>query len=85
MANGPENSLTRARGFFLQLAADSVKDVNREVDCDHISYARKAMIRSGMSLAIDGTWNIHQLFPHLQDIIEKYQQIFEGQLVPPSR
>ena len=71
--------------FFLQLAADSVEDVNREVDCDHISYARKAMIRSGMSLAIDGTWNIHQLFPHLQDIIEKYQQIFEGQLVPPSR
>ena len=70
--------------FFLQLAADSVEDVNREVDCDHLSYARKATIRSGMSLAIDGTWSVHQLFPHLQDIIGKYPQIFEGQSVPSS-
>ena len=41
--------------FFLQLATNSVEDVNREIDCDHISYARKNVIRLGMSLAIDGT------------------------------
>ena len=68
--------------FFLQLAVDAVEDVNREVDCDNISYVRETMIRSGMSLAIDGTWSIIQLFPHLQVIVGKYQQIFEGQLVP---
>ena len=42
-------------------AADSVEDVNREVDCDNISYAQKAMIRSGMALGLDGTWSVHQL------------------------
>ena len=68
--------------FCLQLDVDAVQDVNREVDCDNISYARKTMIRSDMSLAIDGTWSILQLFPHLQVIVGKYQQIFEGQLVP---
>ena len=41
--------------FFLQLAVYSVEDVNREVDCNHLSYPRKAMIRSCMSLDIDGT------------------------------
>ena len=51
--------------FFLQLAIDSVEDVNREVDCDNMSYARKAMIRSGMALGVDGIWIVHQLFPHL--------------------
>ena len=69
--------------FFLQLAADSVEDVNRELDCDNISYARKAMIRSGMSLALDGSWSVEQLFPHLQEIVGKYEQIFLGQHVPP--
>ena len=40
--------------FFLQLAADSVKDVNQEVDCDNISYARKAMLCCGLALGLDG-------------------------------
>ena len=30
------------------------------------------------------TWSVHQLFPHLQDIIGKYRQIFEGHSVPSS-
>jgi hypothetical protein len=62
------------------LAADSVEDVNREVDCDHLSYAIKAMIKSSMSLTIDGTWSVHQLFLHLQDIIGKYHQFFKGNM-----
>jgi hypothetical protein len=34
--------------FFLQLVADSVEDVNQEVDCDNISYSRNAIMRCGM-------------------------------------
>jgi hypothetical protein len=36
--------------FFLQLAADSVEDVNKEIDYNNMSYAMKAMIRCGMAL-----------------------------------
>jgi hypothetical protein len=50
-----EKLINPDKRFFLQLAVDAVEDVNREVDCDNIAYARKTMIRSGMSLAIDGT------------------------------
>jgi hypothetical protein len=62
--------------FFLQLAADSVEDVNQQVDYDNISYSRKAMIRCGMVLALDGTWSVAQLFPHLQEIVAKHLQYF---------
>lgn len=50
---------------FLQLAVNSVEDVNWKVNCNNISYARKTVIRSYMYLAIDGTCSIHQIFPHL--------------------
>ena len=68
--------------FFLQLAVDSVEDVNSQVCINGISYARKAMIRCGLALDIDGTWRIDQLFRHLQEIIARYQQYFDGQEVP---
>ena len=68
--------------FFLQLAADSIEDVNREVDCDNISYAQKAIIRSNMALDLDGTWSVHQLFPHLQELIAKHEPIFHGHHIP---
>ena len=67
--------------FFFQLVANSVEDVNREVDCD-ISYARKAMIRCGLALGLDGSWSVGQLFPHLQDIVAKHLQYFQGQELP---
>jgi hypothetical protein len=70
--------------FFLQLVADSVEDVNQEVDCDNISYSRKAMIRCGMALALDRTWSVTQLFPHLQEIVAKHLQYFQGQDVPDN-
>ena len=71
-----------AKRFFLQLATDSVEDVNREVDCDNISYTRKAIIRCGLALGLDGSWNVGQLFSHLQDIVAKHLQYFEGQELP---
>jgi hypothetical protein len=83
-ADGPwSGKLTNpGKRFFLQLAADSVEDVNKEVDYNNMSYARKAMIRCGMALDIDGSWSVNQLFPHLQDIVAKHVQYFQGQDVP---
>jgi hypothetical protein len=68
--------------FFFQLAADSIEDVNKEVDCNNMSYARKAMICCGMALNVDGSWSVNQLFPQLQDIVAKHVQYFQGQDVP---
>ena len=68
--------------FFLQLAADSVQDVNQQLDCDNMTYARKAMIRSGLALNVDGTWNVHQLFLHLQELLAKHEPYFLGQQIP---
>jgi hypothetical protein len=65
--------------FFLQLIVNSVEDVNQQVDSDNISYSRKTMIRCGMALVLDGTWSMAQLFPHLQKIVAKHLQYFQGQ------
>lgn len=39
---------------FLKLAADSVREVNALCDKNGVQYARKAMIRTGMSLNLNG-------------------------------
>ena len=70
--------------FFLLLAADSVEDVNRELDFDNMSYTRKAMICLGMALALHGTWSVQQLFPHLHLIVAKHEAIFKGRLYQPN-
>ena len=41
--------------FFLQLGVDAIEDVNRLVDFDNMSYARKTMIRCGLALGIAST------------------------------
>ena len=68
--------------FYLQLAADAVDDVNKEVDGLNMLYARKAMIRCGLSLDMDGTWTVQQLFPHLQEIICRHETSFRGVDLP---
>jgi hypothetical protein len=68
--------------FFLQLVDDTIEDVNKEVDCNNMSYAKKAKIHCGMALDVDGSWSINKLFPHLQDIVAKHIQYFQGQDVP---
>ena len=70
--------------FFLQLAANSVEDVNREVDCDNISYARKAMLCCGLALGLYGSWSVGQLFPYLQEITTEHLQYFQGKKCPIS-
>jgi hypothetical protein len=37
-----------------------------------LTYARKEMMRSGMSLNVNGLWEEAQLFPRLWEIIKKY-------------
>ncbi|KAG3156171.1 hypothetical protein PC128_g21935 [Phytophthora cactorum] len=64
--------------FFLELAVAAVGEVNQKRDESWISYARKAMMRCGLSLSVDGTWSTAQLFPHLQEIITRYPQEFAG-------
>ena len=69
--------------FFLQLAADSVRDVNVQRDANGLTYARKAMIRCGLALDVTGEWHIQQLSPQLQTIIAEHRNHFDGEPVPP--
>lgn len=70
--------------FFLKLAAESVREVNKQLDDNGMNYARKAMIRCGLSLKPDGTWYETQLSPELQQIIAKHRIHFDGQPVDPA-
>lgn len=67
--------------FFLQLATNAVREVNLQGDENGISYARKAMIRCGMSLNLNGNWEVPQLFPKLQNIVRKYRNHSDGEPV----
>ncbi|RLN91689.1 hypothetical protein BBJ28_00026100 [Nothophytophthora sp. Chile5] len=64
--------------FFLSLAAKAVQEGR---DTHGLTYARKVMIRCGLSLGMDGTWSIQQLFPHLQENVKKYPSHFDGEAV----
>lgn len=64
--------------FFLRLAADSVRQVNNQRDAEGISYARKAMIITGMALNTNGQWEESQLTPALQNIINKHRGEFDN-------
>ena len=75
--------LNPGKHFFLKLAAESVREVNKMRDTNGLTYAHKAMIRCGLSLNINGIWEISQLFPHLQEIIKENLDHFQGTSVPP--
>lgn len=70
--------------FYLELAASVTRMVNKDRDRDNVLYTRKAMIRCGMALNINGVWEETQLFPHLQNIVAKYRENFEGKSVEDS-
>lgn len=58
---------------FLKLAADAVKDVNNQRNQNVISYARRAMVITGMSLNLNGSWYEDQLNDELQSLIAQYR------------
>lgn len=64
--------------YFLRLAARCVRVVNLQRDADGLSYARKAMIITGLALNTNGIWEKSQLTPELQRIITKHQAIFDA-------
>lgn len=70
--------------FYLKLAADVIREVENERDKDGVSFTRKAMIGCGMALNFNGLWEVRQLFPHLQNIVSKYPENFNGQPVAES-
>lgn len=78
---GSGKLLNPGKKFFLKLAADSVRDVNNQRDKDGVSYARRAMIRTGMSLNLEGVWSEAQLTEDLQIIVAKYRNHFNGEPV----
>lgn len=47
-------------------------------DENGLSYARKAMIRCGLSQDLNGQWRVEQLFPHLQDITQRHKENCDG-------
>lgn len=66
------------KAFFLKLAAKAVREVNAQRDKNGVSYARKAMIRTGMSLNLNGLWEEKQLSDELQSIVAKHREFFDG-------
>lgn len=62
--------------FFPAVAAAMIREVNAKRDKNVPNYARKAMIRCGLSLGPDGSWSATQLFPHLREIIKKHPAQF---------
>lgn len=64
--------------FFLKLAARVVREVNLQKDTDGLNFARKAMIISGLSLNTNGFWEVKQLTPALQRIVEKHNTVFDA-------
>ena len=63
--------------YFLQLAADCVKQVNKMRDEHGQRYTRKAMVICGLSKDYDGVWRTSQLQPKLQELIKKYPEEFD--------
>lgn len=57
------------RTFFLRIFDDSVRKINQQRDSGGVSYARKAMIITGMALNTNDLWEESQLTPDLQNIV----------------
>ena len=62
--------------YFMNFAFICLSEVNAMIDRDGISFARKVLTRCGLTLNINGCWEITQLFQYLQDIIQRYWMEF---------
>eukprot|EP00171_Calliarthron_tuberculosum_P010691 IDg10691t1 len=60
------------------MAAEVVRDVSNRRDNDSVLFVRKAMIRCGLGLNLNGPWEEKQLSSELQEIIKKYPDNFDG-------
>ena len=69
------------KSYFLKYAADAVRDINKQMNVNGMNYARKAMIRYGLSLNINGDWEVKRLSPQLQKIVTDFRENFERKSV----
>jgi DDE superfamily endonuclease len=76
--NSSEKLINPGKRYFLQLATNCVKAVNSMSAASGLSWSRKAMIRCGLSLGLNGEWSVEQLSPELREIIAKYPKDFQG-------
>lgn len=76
--------LNSGKSFFLRLAADSVAEVNRQRDADGLSFARKAMIMTGMAMNTNDRWEDKPHSLELQRMIRDHREYFEGKEVGES-
>jgi len=67
--------------FYLKLAADVFRTASAQRDKESVLHIRKAMIRCGMSLNLNGFWEERQLSPELKKIIKNYPSNFNGEVV----
>lgn len=72
------------KSFFLQLARDTISEVNSLRDEKGVLYSRKSMMGCGMARSLNGMWDVRQLFPELPEILKKYRDKFDGRPVEDS-
>jgi hypothetical protein len=70
---------SRTQRFFLSMFADSIRVVNQKRDSSGLTFARKAMIRCGLALAVGGAWCVAQLLSELQEIIRQHPREIAGE------
>ena len=54
------------------------REVNHQRDEQGLQYARKAMILTGMARNTNRLWEVTQLTPHLQAIVQKHKNVFDA-------
>ena len=74
---GSSGNLKNSGKSFFRVGCGGHADFNNQRDKNGLSYAWKAMIRTGMALNLTGLWE-KQLFTELQGIIAKHQINFDG-------
>lgn len=57
------NLSTPGKSFYMNLAADTIRDLNSSCDADGYFYVLKAMIRCGMSYNLNGNCEVQQFSP----------------------
>ncbi|KAL0241149.1 hypothetical protein GEMRC1_006384 [Eukaryota sp. GEM-RC1] len=77
-AEGSGKIKNPGKKLMLDFAKEAVDYVNSRQDASGISFARKSMIRCGLSLDVVGRWQISQLYPQRQEIMRKYRPNFDG-------
>lgn len=70
--------------FGLQLSADVIREVQNDLEDNGVLYTRKATIVCDLALNLNGRWVTELFSPHLQEIIKKYPENFNGTSVADS-